>query len=133
MSRTTTKNGRGFTLVEVLVTILIFSIGLLGTLILTTGVIRGNFFSKNVTSATAIAQTTIENAQRAGYLGVSSYITDSSKVPSHISVGGVDFSQIASVVNGSPAAGLKKVSIIVSWNETNLSARTITLETILGE
>jgi type IV pilus assembly protein PilV len=133
MCRAPTSNGRGFTLVEVLVTLLVFTIGLLGTLILTTGVLRGNFFSKNVTSATTIAQTTIENAQRAGYLGVSSYITDSSKVPSHVSVAGIDFSQTASVVNNSPAIGLKKVSVVISWNEANLSDRTLTLETILAE
>jgi type IV pilus assembly protein PilV len=133
MCRARIRNGRGFTLVEVLVTLLIFTIGLLGTLILTTGVLRGNFFSKNVTSATTIAQTTIENAQRAGYLGVSSYITDSSKVPSHVSIAGVDFSQTASVVKNSPAIGLKKVSVIISWNEANFSGRTLTLETILAE
>lgn len=133
MCRARIRNGRGFTLVEVLVTLLIFTIGLLGTLILTTGVLRGNFFSKNVTSATTIAQTTIENAQRASYLGVSSYITDSSKVPSHVSIAGVDFSQTASVVKNSPAIGLKKVSVIISWNEANFSGRTLTLETILAE
>jgi type IV pilus assembly protein PilV len=133
MARKTIGSEEGFTLLEVLVTILIFSIGMLGTLVLMTGVIRGNFFSRNITSATAIAQTTIENAQRAGYAGVSSYITDSTKVPAHVSLGGVNFSQTASVANGTPATGLKTVSVIVGWNEANSSPRAITLETILAE
>ena len=133
MARKTIGFEGGFTLLEVLLTILIFNIGMLGTLVLTTGVIRGNFFSRNITSATAIAQTTIENAQRAGHAVVSSYITDSTKVPAYVSVGGVNFSQTASVVNGSPATGLKTVSVIVRWNEANSSPRTITLETILAE
>lgn len=133
MARKTIGSEKGFTLLEVLVTILVFTIGMLGTLVLMTGVIRGNFFSRNITSATAIAQTTVENAQRAGYGGVSSYITDSTKVPAHVSLGGVNFSQTATVVNGSPATGLKTVSVIVSWNEANNSPRTIALETILAE
>jgi len=133
MARKTIGSEKGFTLLEVLVTILVFTIGMLGTLVLMTGVIRGNFFSRNITSATAIAQTTVENAQRAGYAGVSSYITDSTKVPAHVSLGGVNFSQTAAVVNGSPATGLKTVSVIVSWNEANNSPRTIALETILAE
>jgi prepilin-type N-terminal cleavage/methylation domain-containing protein len=123
----------GFTLLEVLIAILIFTIGMLGTLTLTAGVVRGNFFSRNVTSATTIAQKTIEGAQRAGYAGVSAYVSDSTKVPASISVGGVSFSQTAAVANGAPAAGLKSVAVTVSWNEAHTSPHLITLETILAE
>jgi prepilin-type N-terminal cleavage/methylation domain-containing protein len=42
------ENG-GFTLLELLVALTILSVGLLGTAMLTTGIIRGNFFSKNIT------------------------------------------------------------------------------------
>ena len=73
---------------------------------LTTGTIRGNFFSKNITSATAVAQTTIEGAQRVGYTAVNTYVTDSSKVPPTVSLGGVSFSQSASVTNNSPASNM---------------------------
>jgi type IV pilus assembly protein PilV len=123
----------GFTLLEVLVAILIFTIGMLGTLVLTTGVLRANFFSKNVTSATVVAQATIEGAQRAGYAGVLDYISDSTKVLANVSAGGVNFSQTATVANGSPAAGLRRVSVTVSWNEAHNSHQTLTLETILAE
>src|SRR5262252_333477 len=105
----------------------------LGTAMLTTGIIRGNFVSKNITSATAIAQTTIEGAQRVGYTVVNTYVTDSSKVPPTVSMGGVSFSQSASVTNNSPASNMKTVSITVSWNEANNAARSVTLQTILSQ
>ncbi len=133
MARKTVVSKLGFTLLEVLVTILLFTIGMLGTLVLTTGVMRGNFFSKNITSATAIAQTTLEGVQRAGYAGVDAYIADPSKVPSNIAAGGINFSQAATAVNGLPAAGMKTISVIVSWNEANNATRTVNLETILAQ
>ena len=123
----------GFTLLELLVALTILSVGLLGTAVLTTGIIRGNFFSKNITSATAVAQTTIEGAQRVGYTAVNTYVTDSSKVPPTVSMGGVSFSQSASVTNNSPASNMKTISIMVSWNEANNAARSVTLQTILSQ
>lgn len=123
----------GFTLLELLVALTILSVGLLGTAALTTGIMRGNFFSKNITSATAVAQTTIEGAQRVGYAAVNTYVADSSKVPPTVSLGGVSFSQSASVTNNSPASNMKTVSITVSWNEANNAARSVTLQTILSQ
>jgi type IV pilus assembly protein PilV len=123
----------GFTLLELLVALAILSVGLLGTAVLTTGIIRGNFFSKNITSATAVAQTTIEGAQRVGYTAVNTYVTDSSKVPPTVSMGGVSFSQSASVTNNSPASNMKTISITVSWSEANNAARSVTLQTILSQ
>lgn len=127
------KTEDGFTLLELLVALTILAVGLLGTAVLTTGIIRGNFFSKNITSATAIAQTTIEGAQRVGYTAVNTYATDSSKVPPAVSMGGVSFSQSASVTNNSPANNMKTISVTVSWNEANNAARSVTLQTILSQ
>lgn len=123
----------GFTLLELLVALTILSVGLLGTAMLTTGIIRGNFFSKNITSATAIAQTTIEGAQRVGYTAVNTYVTDSTKVSPTVSMGGVSFFQSASVSDNSPASNMKTISVTVSWNEANNAARSVTLQTILSQ
>ena len=120
---------RGFTLIELLIAIVILTVGILGTAALTTAIIHGNFYSKNITSATAIAQTTLEGARQVGYAGVDAYVADTSKVPSSPSMGGVTFSQSASVTT---ASNLKTISVTISWNEANNATRSITLQTLLS-
>lgn len=121
----------GFTLIEVLVTMIILTIGLLGTAGLTTGVIRGNGFSKNVTSATAIAQTQLEAVQRAGYAKVTT--TDFPATPAAVSMQGKTFSRATTIATNTPAANMKQVTVTVTWNEANNLARTVTLQTIIAE
>ena len=120
---------RGFTLLEVLVAIVILTIGLLGTAGLTTGVIRGNHYSKNVTSATAAAQTQLESVKSSGYTNATS-----ANFPSDtVTMGGTTFTRATTITNSSPAANMKTVSVTVSWTESNNTARSVNLQTILAE
>ena len=122
---------RGFTLIEVLVTALILTIGLLGTLGLATGIIRGNFFSKNITSATAIAQTQLEAVQNRGYVNATT--TNFPAAAATVSMGNVSFSRTTTITNDSPSSNMKTVSVTVAWNETNNAARSVSLQTILAQ
>lgn len=121
----------GFTLIELLVTIVILTTGLLGTAALTTGIIRGNFFAKNITSATAIAETQLEAVQREGYVNATT-----TKFPSPAeaaSMGGVNFSRTTTIADATPAANMKTITVAVTWTEANNAARSVTLQTILAE
>jgi len=119
---------QGFTLLEVLVTIVILSIGLLGIAGLTTGVIRGNHFSKNVTSATAAAQTQLEAVKSGGYaLAVAANFPGDT-----VNMGGMSFTRATTITDGSPAADMKTISVTVNWTDSNNTARWVTLETILA-
>jgi type IV pilus assembly protein PilV len=119
----------GFTLLEVLVAIVILTIGLLGTAGLTTGVIRGNHYSKNITSATAAGQTLLESVKSSGYTNATSanFPNDS------VTMGGMTFIRTTTITNSSPAANMKTVSVTVSWTESNNTARSVNLQTILAE
>jgi prepilin-type N-terminal cleavage/methylation domain-containing protein len=121
----------GFTLIELLIAMVILTIGLLGTAGLTMGIIRGNFYSKNITSATVIAQTQLESVQNSGYTNATT--TNFPASPATVSMGGVDFSRTTTITNDSPATNMKTVSITVSWNEANNATRTVTLQTILSQ
>jgi len=123
------KSQNGFTLLEVLVAIVILTIGLLGTAGLTTGVIRGNHYSKNITSATAAAQTKLEAIKSGGY----AYATSANFPSDAVTMGGMTFTRATSITNSSPAANMKTVSVTVGWTESNNTARSINLQTILAE
>ncbi len=121
----------GFTFIELLIAMLILTIGIVGTTALTTGIHRGNFFSKNITSATAIAETQLEAVQREGYANATT-----TKFPSSaqtVSMGGVNFSRTTTIANDSPAVNMKTITVAVSWNEANNAARSVNLQTILAQ
>jgi type IV pilus modification protein PilV len=123
------KSQNGFTLLEVLVAIVILTIGLLGTAGLTTGVIRGNHYSKNITSATAAAQTQLESIKSSGYANATT-----ANFPSDaVSMGGMTLTRTTTVTDSSPAANMKTVSVTVSWTESNNTSRSVNLQTILAE
>src|ERR687895_2292838 len=88
---------RGFTLIEVLVTAVLLTVGLLGTLGLTTGVIRGNFFSKNITSATAIGQTQLEAVQNRGYVNATT--ANFPAAATIVGMGGVNFTRTTTITD----------------------------------
>lgn len=125
------RSQTGFTLIELLVTMVILTIGLLGTAGLTTGIIRGNFFAKNITSATAIAETQLEAVQREGYARVTTTLFPSSAQT--VGMGGVNFSRSTTIANDSPAANMKTITVAVTWTEANNAARSVTLQTILAQ
>ena len=109
--------------------IVILTIGMLGTAGLTTGVIRGNHYSKNLTSATAAAQTQLESVKSGGY----SYATSANFPNDTVTMGGMTFTRAISITNISPAANMKTVSVTVSWTESNNTSRSVNLQTILAE
>jgi type II secretion system protein I len=122
------RKTNGFTLIEVLVTMVILTIGLLGVTGLTAGVMKGNGFSKNMTTATMVAKQRLENVQRLGYSG-----TTTTNFPSdneNVSMGGAIFVRQTSISENTPAANMKTVSVTVSWNSGQSS---VALNTIIAQ
>jgi type IV pilus assembly protein PilV len=115
----------GFTLLEVLVALILLTFGMLGVANLTIGVIKGNSYSKNVTTATIVAQQQIEQAQRLGYTNSNSLAGSA-----NISMGGTSFTRTTTVTNATPAANMKTVSVSVSWSPGNNS---VSLNTIISQ
>lgn len=125
------RNKNGFTLVEVMVAMFILAIALLGLISLTTMVIKGNSFSKTMTTATTLAKDKLEQLKNTAYGSSSGYKSLS---------GGAD--TVESIYNrtwtvtpdppGTPAPGMKTIVVTVQWNWQG-ATRNVVLSSIVAE
>ena len=124
----------GFTLIEMLTALVLLTIGLLGTAVLTTGVVRGNVAARNVTTATAIAQSCFEENRRVGYSsagsvpsgGANNCITGNATVVS----GGVTFTRNLAI--DTSVTNIKTLTVILTWSEGAVGTKSVTLKTIMA-
>jgi len=115
-------NNSGFTLIEVLVAMVILSVGLLGTAALITGIINGNKVSNRITTATVLAQDKMEEIKGLDYSSVVS--EPRSSLPSPYD----QYERQVTVIDPSPAANMKTVTVTVYWE----SSKSVSLQTILS-
>jgi len=116
------KSQNGFTLIEILVTLAILAIGLLGMAALTVEIIRNNAQSKAYTEATILAQDKLEEIKRIGY----GYNGSDPEVIGR-------FTRHAEPAAGSPETGMKEVAVTVSWDSIGGKSHSMALKTILAE
>lgn len=122
------KDDRGFTIIEVLIAIVILSIALLGMAGLTMGIMTGNDHSKQLTTATTLAQDKMEEIRRLGYSAMPSADTATTEDYNSISSYPLYKRVTATTVN-SPSSGMKTITVTVYWNS---DARSSELKTILA-
>jgi type IV pilus assembly protein PilV len=128
------KGSQGFTLIEVLIAIVILSVGLLGMAALTIGIINGTAFSKNLSTATTLAQDKMEELCEQDYSGVAAETKGPlSTFPNYNREVVVDTTTYPDIV-GPPAqqVGMKIVTVTVSWTDRN-GEHSVPLKTILSQ
>ena len=130
-------NQDGFTLIEIFIAIVLLTVGLLGTAALTTGVVRGNVSSRNMTTATAIAQSCLEENRRVGYASAGSVPVGGSNNcvtgNATLTQGGVSFTRTLTVTP-TPAntTNIRTLAVTVQWSEGAVGSKSITLKTIMA-
>jgi len=117
-------NDNGFTLIEVLIAIVILSVGLLGMAALTVGIINGNKFSNQLTTATTLAQDKMEDIRRQDYSDVAAETKAACSSPY------ATYDREVLVTNDSPATNMKTVTVKVYWDSDN---HNVELKTILAQ
>jgi type IV pilus assembly protein PilV len=105
----------GFTLLEVLIAMVILSIGLLSMAGLTTGIMRGNSFSNRMTTATMLAREKMESIRRLGYAGASTIDETTTEDYSDITHY-PSYKRITSLDVANPASGMKRLTVTVYWD-----------------
>ena len=123
------NNNSGFTLMEVLVAMVILTVGLLGTAALITRIISSNKLSNRISTATTCAQDKMEDIRGVGYTGVGN-IGDPDEDENPVA-GYSKFRRVTSITGvGTPAVpGLKSITVTVSWDS---NAHWVELKTILA-
>jgi type IV pilus assembly protein PilV len=108
----------GFTLVEIMIALIVLSVGLVALAGLQVSAIRGNAFSKRMTTAVSIANARIEQIKNTPYANIQS--ESSTKVIQS----NMNFARQVTVINDSPLPNTKTVNVTVTWSEGSKSHST---------
>lgn len=126
------KRQEGFTLNEILISVALIAIGILGFSLNTMGVIQGNQISGGFTIATNLSQDKLEELKAAGSF------TDGSDSPTTTGGSGGRFTRTWTITTSSlndasstaaKGSTLKEISVTVSWTEYG-STRQVEVKTL---
>jgi len=108
------NNHDGFTLVDMLIALVLLTIGLLGMAKLTVAIMFGNQVCNKVTMATIAAETKMEDMRRLGYKGIAG--TDTTTIEDFNEIYDYpDFQRITVTDVDAPVDGLKTITVTVNW------------------
>jgi type IV pilus assembly protein PilV len=131
MTENTFQNENGFTLLEVLFALVIFSIGLLAVNAMTTMVIKSNYMSKNLTTAVHLAQNKLDALNAGPYADVDNAgLADELDLDAQEVAGAGIFNRSVTVTT-STAPDYKTVEVIVSWSDPDL--RQVAMQTVIAQ
>lgn len=129
MRQSGTGNHNGFTLIEVLISMVLLTVGLLGTVALLTGIMRGNTYSNRLTTATTLAQDKLEEVRRLGYSNTAS--SDTTDTEDYNAISGFPlYKRVTLTDTDSPAVNMKRITVTVYWDS---GGGPVVLKTILSE
>lgn len=118
------KRQDGFTLNEILVSIALIAIGVIGFSVNTIGVIQGNYISSNVTVATSLAQEKMEEVK------AQTSFTNGTVTDTVTGASGIPFTRDRTISDVSGESNLKDVEVKVSWTEYLIN-RNVTVKTLV--
>ena len=131
------KNGKGFTLVEIMIAILLLVIALVGLASVTVSVIKGNDLSRMVTTATTLAKDKMEELKNlsttsAGYGALDTLaLTDGSQtVLETVYTRAWTVGAVGTTAPDNDTTRMKRITVTVTWI-WNGQSHNVTLEAIV--
>ena len=114
------RKSSGFTLLEILVAMVILTVGLLGMASLCVGIIKGNELSKEVSSATTCAREKVEDMERMGFANT----TAGTVTEGYGSMRNYpEYKRETIITDDTPATDMKSVQVTVYWVSDNHQVR----------
>jgi type IV pilus assembly protein PilV len=126
MSKSPISIEEGFTLIEIMIALVVMSVGLTALAAVQISAIRGNAFSKRMTTAVSIADGKMEQIKNGSYASI---ISESA---TQVTQSNMNFTRQVTVINNSPLASTKTVNVSVSWSEGSKSY-TVPITTIVSQ
>jgi Tfp pilus assembly protein PilV len=125
------QNTQGLTLIEILITTVLLSVAFLGMSAMTVGSIRGLAFSDHLTTGITLAKERIEQIEHADYAAV---VNANFPREQYGSIAGYEaFQRGVVIVDDTPEAKMKTVTVTVSWRETSGDTKDAVISTIVAE
>jgi type IV pilus assembly protein PilV len=121
----------GFTLIELMITLVILSIGLLALAGLQVNAIQGNASSKRMTTAASIAERKMEEIKNSTFANVQSE-SATQVAAAQVDEPNLNFTRSVTVTSNSPLARTKTVNVNVTWT-TGSKSHTLSLATIIAQ
>ena len=107
------KRQSGFTLIEVMIALVVLAAGLLALATMQIVSIRSNAFSSEMTYATMLAQTRLEQIRNMSYDNVNA--VGQVTLPVDPTTKGIAYRVERLVQNNTPAEDMKTVTLIIDW------------------
>jgi type IV pilus assembly protein PilV len=116
----------GFSLIEVMITLVLMSVSLLALAGLQMKAIKGNALSKRMTTAISIAEERLEQIKNTPYASIQS------QTAQQVTVASSNFTRQVTVTNNSPLPNTKTVEVIVTWHD-GAKSYTVPLSSIITQ
>ena len=105
----------GFTLIEIMIALVVLSVGLIALAGLQISAIRGNSFSKRMTTAVSIANDRIEQIKNTPYANIQS------EPSTQVTASNLNFARQVTVTNNNPLPNTKTINVTVTWKDGSKS------------
>lgn len=109
------SNQKGFTLLELLIALVILSVGLLGLAGLHIAAIRGNVSGFKMSTASAVAQQRLEELKALDT--TASALSNGAHVDGTVVVQGITYNRSYTVVDDTPVRGTSTLTFTTTWTD----------------